>query len=236
VISTFNNEYLYVNVDTTNVEGLHHAKALGLAESQMADVVYTGFIYDAAAILFTDHHRGRLFTMMRHPVDRAVSMYYYLGKATWETTYDHTLQTYSLEEYAQRGQTEHNWMTRMLSSAGNDQLYPKHLDVAKQVLADKALIGLLDKFDESIERFEQYFGWDDLLLQSAAGENDSPILKKHAECQQGLLNQKINEQSHSSLDPNSDTWIQLRRQNWFDVELYEFSVELFNNQTRWFES
>jgi len=235
VLATFNNEYLYVNVDTTSVEGLHHAKALGLAESQMADVVYTEYIYDASSILFSEHHRGRLFTLFRHPVDRSVSMYYYLRSATWESTYDHTLQTYTLEDYAHKAQTEHNWMTRMLSNAGDGQLFPKHLDIAKQVLKNKALIGLLEEFDESIERFEQYFGWDELLLQSAAGEIDSPILKKHAECQARLISDKVNGHNHPPLDPKSDIWVELHRRNWFDMELYNFAVELFKNQSKWFD-
>jgi hypothetical protein len=98
----------YVNVDTTNPAGISKAINLNLASSGMVEAVVTSYVYEASNI-FSRDHRGRLFTVMRDPIERAVSMHGYLGKATWEETYDPAFATMSLEEYAQSSKIENNW-------------------------------------------------------------------------------------------------------------------------------
>ncbi len=68
---------VFVNVDTTTVEGLKRAKRLGLAQSGLADTIVTTYVHELHE-LFDKQHRGRLFAMFRHPVDRAVSLFHYL--------------------------------------------------------------------------------------------------------------------------------------------------------------
>jgi hypothetical protein len=72
----------FVNVDTTSVAGIDRAAKMGFADSGLAGCVVTPFLYESNA-LFTETAQGRLFAVFRHPVDRAVSMFYYLQVADW---------------------------------------------------------------------------------------------------------------------------------------------------------
>jgi hypothetical protein len=67
----------FVNVDTSTVEGLQRAKKLGLAQSGKVNAIYTPLIFDAND-LFDDDHKGRMFAIFRHPIDRAISIFRYL--------------------------------------------------------------------------------------------------------------------------------------------------------------
>lgn len=98
----------YVNVDTTNPAGIAKAKNLNLASSGLVDAIITSYVFESSE-LFSFDHRGRFFTVMRDPIERAVSMHGYLGKATWEQTYDPAFASMSLEEYAQSSKIENNW-------------------------------------------------------------------------------------------------------------------------------
>ena len=66
----------YVNVDTTSVDGLYRSAALGLAESQFADMITSSY-FKEVGMLFDLDYKGRAFILFRHPIERAVSMYYY---------------------------------------------------------------------------------------------------------------------------------------------------------------
>lgn len=77
----------FVNVDTTTSEGLVRAKKLGLAESRLAELVVTPLLYDAEQV-FSPENQGRIFTVFRHPMERAVSMFFYIQVADWEATYN----------------------------------------------------------------------------------------------------------------------------------------------------
>lgn len=72
----------FVNVDTTTVAGIERAASMGFADSGLAGCVVTPFLYESNA-LFTETAQGRLFAVFRHPVDRAVSMFYYIQVAYW---------------------------------------------------------------------------------------------------------------------------------------------------------
>jgi hypothetical protein len=226
--------YMYVNVDTFTPDGIQHAKQLGLMESDYADVIHTPYPFQVSQKLLSPAtnnpnggYKGRLFVLMRHPVDRAVSMYYHLRSATNEKTYDHTLQTYTLEQYAHLAQTENNWMTRTLCNVPpSRQLYPYHLAQAKILLKQKAVIGLTSRLEDSIERFEQYFGWM---------ANIQDAKRDHEKCQTALLlEQNAATQIHPILERRSEVWTQLYRRNWFDIELYTYASELYRDQASWF--
>ena len=67
----------FINVDTTTVEGLHRAKRLGLAQCGLARAIVIRHVFESD-ILFDSKHKGRLFAVFRHPVDRQVSLFNYL--------------------------------------------------------------------------------------------------------------------------------------------------------------
>merc|ERR1719491_254386 len=80
-------DWKVVNVDTTIKKGIIRAKELGLVQSHTTDVIFTMEPNFAGQNLYDEDNKGRLLALFRHPVDRAVSMFYYLQTATWEKTY-----------------------------------------------------------------------------------------------------------------------------------------------------
>lgn len=76
----------FVNVDTTTIAGMDRAQGMGFVESGLARVIFTGEIPHASRALLDQDHKGMLFTVFRHPAERAVSLFYYLQDAKWEVS------------------------------------------------------------------------------------------------------------------------------------------------------
>jgi hypothetical protein len=75
---------LYVNVDTTTDEGIQRAHALGFHTTpHIANVVISPLVIPASGYLFARENKAAMFALLRHPVDRAISQFYYLQGATW---------------------------------------------------------------------------------------------------------------------------------------------------------
>ena len=79
----FSRQLSFVNVDAYSPKGIQRAKNLNLITSGLADVVMSPLLHDAAA-LFTPTHKGRLFTMLRHPIERATSLFYFIQDTQWK--------------------------------------------------------------------------------------------------------------------------------------------------------
>mmetsp|Transcript_8235 Transcript_8235/g.12657 ORF Transcript_8235/g.12657 Transcript_8235/m.12657 type:complete len:394 (+) Transcript_8235:208-1389(+) len=208
-----------VNVDTTNPDGLVRAGNLGLAESNLAKIVFTSWLEDASESLFDSVNKGRVFTLMRHPVDRAVSEFYYLQDADWEPTYDPKSKGMTIEEYVEHGHIERNWMVSGLVKNFQGEILQADLEEAKQLLREKVLIGLLSNMEESIYRFDRYFGFHNI--------------ERNKECFDNIIHDKgskTNRHEHPKLEPGSSEWKLLAKVNTFDVQLYEYAVELFEEQ------
>lgn len=132
-IYTLENGAHYLNVDISTPEKIEKAKDLGLGSSGVADVLLTRYLYHAADLFQNTSRTGRCFTILRHPVERAVAMF-------------HTLRTKgklgnnrTLEEYAD-SEAEDNWMTRMITNQMEGALSRKHFDVAREVCVDSLLV------------------------------------------------------------------------------------------------
>mmetsp|Transcript_6181 Transcript_6181/g.9062 ORF Transcript_6181/g.9062 Transcript_6181/m.9062 type:complete len:358 (-) Transcript_6181:237-1310(-) len=151
----------FVNVDTATDEGLKRASKLNLAKSGLADIITSSSPHPIANQIFTPNNPGRMFTILRHPVDRAVTMYYYLKTATWDPLYNPKLITMSLVDYAKSSSIENNWLTRFLVNKPGGALTKKDLILAKELLKRKCLVGLYDDMEVSLAKFDRYFGWTD---------------------------------------------------------------------------
>ena len=212
VISLRNNSY--VNVNTMRQDGIAHADELNLARNGLADVVITRNLHQVAEQVFSPSYKGRLFTLMRDPVDRVASLYYqFLKKGENEPTLSDFASSPSL--YLD------NYSTRQLvgKSLKGSTLTMQDLEDAKIVLAHKVLIGLSSNYIESIDRFTKYFGW-----------------KKDAECLGYLLNEGGRTSNpHPKLEPGLIDRKAIEAANQFDVLLYEFAEGLFEQQGRLFE-
>merc|ERR1712157_159133 len=94
------------------------------------------------------------------------------------------------------------------------------LDLAKEILKTKCLIGLLSRKQESLERFQAYFGWSKLAKKSGV-----------AECEERLLGWGwSNKNKHPEVDINSEAYHLIRTKNELDIKLYEYAIELFDEQ------
>mmetsp|Transcript_2948 Transcript_2948/g.3460 ORF Transcript_2948/g.3460 Transcript_2948/m.3460 type:complete len:604 (-) Transcript_2948:95-1906(-) len=210
----------FVNVDSTTIEGLERAKSMGLGSSELADAIVTPYIFDANA-LFDETHKGRLFTVFRHPVDRAVSLFSYLQIADWEPTYDPSLKDMTIEEYAKSDRVENNWMTRFLSNTMAGDLNDAHLEAAKEVVKNKFTVGLLSRKVDTMERLERMFRWR---------YHVNPVNQE--KCREKLLVGGSNSNKNKIDKPQSgsEAYDLLAWQNNYDIPLYEFIEILFDEQ------
>lgn len=218
-VVTLNEGLRYVNVDTTTSLGIQRAKQLNLVPSGLADVIVSPLFHDLLA-LFDHKHRGRMFTVLRHPIDRAVSMFFYLQNATWEETYDPTLKQLTLLQYARSGKAENNWMVRFLTDTPTGPLDTHHILLAREILRRKFLIGLLSNMDDSMTRFGWYFGWNEL---------------EHSNVQECVRHAWTNKQTHPQIEEGSEMWNALLDVNYYDMELYMYARELYQQQRLLFD-
>ena len=156
----------YVNIDVTTPQGIERARTMGFVGSGSADIVISPLLHDVAERLFSPKHKAAAFTIMRHPVERSISMFYYLQDAYWEQTYRPEFKNWTLLDYAQRPDMDSDWMVRFLvDKPGNPRQVPltrQDLEKAKTIVRDKIWVGFIDNMQESIEKFARKFGWSEL--------------------------------------------------------------------------
>jgi len=214
----------FINVDTTLDKGIKRAKELGLGKSNLVDLIVVSNIYEAGT-LFDPLHKGRLFTIMRHPIHRAVSVYYAMKDAAKSDVKIKTfLKGMSLEQYAASKIVENNWMTRFLSNKLGGELTSNEEALAREVLAQKFIIGLLSEKQQSIDRFIRYFGWTAYDPGAEA-------------CIDEIVGWKwlSRASSHPGVKENGRIWRLLGEQNAFDMRLYNYAEELFRAQSFLFD-
>ena len=205
-------------VDLTTTVGISQAKKERVVDQNFLDVIVGSHLHETSA-LFTDEHKGRLMTVMRHPVELVTSLFYYLGhKATWERHYRPELANMTLSEYANSQLMIDNWMTRYLSRKLRGNLTEHDLSLAKSILEKKAVIGMIDQMDKSLQIFQNYFG-----LQ--------PIPHRKGCVQRLVHNEHVNKNEyHIQLQPGSQEWKILEERNSFDLQLYNYSRIIFQRQ------
>ena len=194
---------------------------MGFADSGLADAVVTPFIYQAND-LFTPTAKGRLFTVFRHPIDRAISLFYYLQVADWEPTYDPELKNWSIKEYAQSDRIENNWLTRQLSNQLAGELADEDLQKAMEVVRRKFLVGLMTDIETTMERCERFFHWTFHVNPT-----------NQEKCRDALLHGGSNSNSKNKKEKpkeGSEEWELLSWQNQYDLQLYEYIKSLFIEQ------
>lgn len=114
-------------------------------------------------------------------------------------------------------------MTRFLSNERTKALTDYELDVAKEVLRRKTLVGLLSEKGESLSRFFRYFGWDHLV-----GDGQQDCLEKNLDWNWPLKHR------HETYDEGTETYDLIAKQNFYDLQLYDYARELFREQGRLF--
>jgi len=221
----------FVNVNFGYLEGIEKASRLHMAESGLVDVAVTSYFHPAINDVFTEEHPGRMFAMFRHPVHRLVSDFYYQKIAKWEATYDESIQSMTLLEYASNHHTD-NWMVRMLADVkGKRPVTSNDLQFAKHVLKKKCLVLLISEFEESVNRLLTYMGWYD-----GNSNHMDPATNKNKCYDAFEYRTPANKNEHPSLEPGSEEWEALKGRNEYDIILYHYAVSLFDEQRALFEN
>ena len=199
----------YVNVNTYTVAGLQRAKDLGLASADLAGVIFTPLFHPALQMFDASNHKARPFTILRHPIERSISTF-----LTLQANDDPAVAGMSLEDYAASPLLESNWMVRTLAGQMNEEVNPRHLDIAQTILTDNFIVGLHDDRYGSVARFENYFRWE------------------YDESQTGCRNQMFQEEMNrpdmaKQIFTDGGAAIQLMwEKNELDIQLYDFADAL----------
>lgn len=218
----------YINVDMSSEEGVQSAVNRRFVQSNLADVTISALVTQASEI-FDDgslnnnekqpqqQQLGRCFTVLRNPIDRAVSIYYYLQSTTeaWRDA--------PIDAYAKSIECESNWMVRELNGKLNGgQLNLQDLQRAKDFIRDYCVIGLEDQLAESIRRFEDAFGWQS---QDVNPDNGSSACTDHT-----LRNAVVDSPNFEPYGEDSYVWSLFLENNRYDMELYRYAVQLFGER------
>ncbi|KAL3784939.1 hypothetical protein ACHAW5_003619 [Stephanodiscus triporus] len=185
--------------------------------------------------------QGVMFALFRHPIDRTVSLFYCKKHDKYSIHYDPSLETLSLEDWVVSPSFVPDYMVRTLVGKiwPSAPLLQVDLDVAKEILRRKCVVGLLGEKGESMKRFERFFGWDvdvsrdhnDVVEQRAAPEASRWKNVKDEECRDRLLYWGwINKNKHPTVEEGSTVYRLLESKNRYDIELYMYARQLFYEQ------
>jgi hypothetical protein len=159
------------------------------------------------------------FTVLRDPVDRLISWYYFVRQSP---DHDHyrfvTSQQLSLKEYILSDMVADNGQTRRLAGivqpsrrvpTHDEPCTTKDLKVAKKNLQEHfAVVGLSERFDETLLLLKRALGWKTPFYVST----------------------NITKSRPSKDDIERDTLEVLEQHTELDIELYRYAQELFEKQ------
>ena len=223
------------NIDVSTHDGIVDAHNKGFLRKQhkLVDFISTPEFQSAYTLLYSPRHKAQMFAMFRHPIERQVSKFFYLRKATWEATYNKHWQKMSLTLWSTKDRGENNWMVRNLVNKGmNEELSPADLKLAMEMVRQKFAIGLLDRYEESIRRFNILLGVDTTLPRNRQCIQEFSQTK--GSNRRGEKNTG-NSYSHPEAKEGSPAWRNLAKLHSFDVALYEFIEEEFERQGMLFQ-
>ena len=207
----------YVNIDVTTPQGLTRARNMGFEGSGMADIVISPLLTYAVDRLFSPANKAVAFTVMRHPIERSISMFHYLQEASWEPTYRPEFKNWTLLDYTKRPDMDSDWMVRFLvDKPGNARQVPltrQDLEKAKIIVRDKVWVGFIDNMQESVEKFGRKFGWS--------------TLPQFNQCVENIGHGGANRTPHAMVPENSIEWQELRKVHALDMELYDYARALW---------
>ena len=234
----------YINVDTTTKDGIERAKVLSLGSSGMADVIYSSLLQDVSS-LFTTLNQGRMFVLIRHPIEREMARFRYLRRGQYERTkltdwQRGLLQDMSYVEYAESEFARDNWMTRELvnkrciSGKGEDgecaPLDDEDVHTAKEILRRKAIIGLYSDIVGAVQHYGRYFGWDN--ASKGGSFEDATMFCFQNHILEGMKKDALGgkDLDHNDAIEHSEAYVALMEKNRFDFELFTYAQTLYTYQ------
>jgi len=161
-------------------------------------------------------------TFLRDPVERVVSEYYFILQVQDHGAHSEVVsQNMSLEDYVRKGVwLAWNCQTRYLrgvpegspcfGDTGPVLLSAEDLDIAQKNLREHFMVGLTDRFDESLILVKRAFGWRtrDILYVSQKVDQNRPFREMISDETARLI------EEHNELD----------------IQLYEFAKQMFEER------
>ncbi len=204
-----------LNMDTTSPDGLDKSFEHRDEIFEQVDLIVSNYFL-AGSALFSEKHHGRTFTVLRHPIEIAQSLFHYRKKAKWERTYRQDWNKITFKDYAKSDNYIGNWVVHQLTGTMPwVELTDGHLEHAKKVLKNKVFVGIADQMDETVRQLREYFGWKEkepfcafnYLHSNPSNTNPHPLIKR-----------------------GSDTWNIVAEKEKYDMALYHYALELFAGQ------
>ncbi len=151
-------------------------------------------------------------TLVRDPVERIISNYYYIRRTPGHRSYDSVVgQEMSLREFVESGvnaQVE-NGMTRSISGDSYTQPDRTTLKQAKSNLREHfGVVGITERFDESLVVMKRRYGWKRV----------------------GYVKRNVTRSRPTKEDIEDETHHLIESKNQLDLELYEYGVSLFEEK------
>jgi hypothetical protein len=159
--------------------------------------------------------------MFCHPVERAFNLYNDRKQASVsDPNYNAEIASMTLEQFVNSPHMEHDWLTRYLSHQREGPLSQVNLNQAMDILRRKVLVGLLEKRELSMARFEKYFNWK-YKIQPEVQES---CRKKY------LGSTTLKSRRNEKILPGTVSYELLASFNKFDIQLYNYIETLFEEQ------
>jgi len=155
------------------------------------------------------------FTLLRDPVERVISYYYYIRRTPQHYCYDLiSSNDMSLKEFIENKADilTLNGQTRVLAGGKwHAECTEGAVEAAKRNLQEHfAIVGLAERFDETLHLLKKAFNWQNLRYTRQ--------------------NVTVNRPRRDELAPA--TLDAIIKANQFDIELYQYATELFEEKIR----
>ncbi|WP_273847760.1 sulfotransferase family 2 domain-containing protein [Halalkalibacter alkalisediminis] len=145
-------------------------------------------------------------TMLRNPIDRVISEYYFIRRGTRHRLHQEVMKL-SLEQYLRRPESM-NVQTRYISGA-RGPLTRQHLEIAKKNIQKYfSIVGITEMFNESLFLMKNKFGWQNTSYEKENVTKARPSLNQISKT----------------------TLTELEKQNKLDIELYLFAKRLLEQK------
>jgi hypothetical protein len=167
--------------------------------------------------------KGKLFILFSDPLERMLT-FYYSAQDPASTSFDPALESVSLHEFATwpEDRPEFNFVTKSLLTQGNgliasDQITVEDFELAKEIILSKAMILLVDDKLGSWAKVATWMKWNED--------------KKARKCVDSVLLVDWPKVNHPAFEKDSNTSKALVQRNQWDLQLFEFAVQLYQQQT-----